>query len=1288
MKMKVKTCSTINMRLIAIAAISMIIVALFSGTAVSRNWDWDQNHDCVEGGGGDEGWGKYGYDGVFRGGYTSKECCELYCKVCPVYANTGRYQKTYSDLTIPGIGPTLQIQRTYNSQEWSSSLLGYGWTFNFGRKLIISRDKTGERRIGVLLDTGEKNYYREDLDGTLTRLTEYGANYELIKSGSDTYTIGFSNGTWYDIRSDGKIEKITDKNQNEMVFEYNSVGCLSRITNASGNYIDFTIGANGKIANISDNFGRTIAYAYDENGNLVSVTDPMGHATQYVYNNKNYLVQIIDARGNTVEAISYDNNQPPRVTSLVEKGETYTITYFDDRTEKRDSQGHRWAYYYNDIGVIERIIDPLNNVKRNQLNKITATSIDWQEDLNGKRTTYIYDDFGNIISETDALGNTWTYTYRAGTDLLESETNPLNVVTLYEYDSRGNQTAMVLDSGGANESRWTFTYDAKGNRLSTSGPSGQTTTFTYDSNGMLLQVTDPLGAITTFNYDTFGNLTQQIDANGNITISTYDLNGRLLSATDALGYTISHTYDETGNRVSSVDALGNITNFAYDIHGNITQQTDAMGNTTTFNYNQQGKLIKIIDPLGNETAYSYDAIGNQLSMTDSLGHVTAYQYDAKGQLIRETDPNGNITQYNYDAIGRKLSFNDSQGGLTSFSYDAIGNLIELTDPKGNITSFEYDSQGHLIRKIRPMLEEESFQYDVSGRLIQKIDAKGQRCDYVYDIADRVIEIRYYADSSGDNLIKTVIFSYDNYGNLLSYDNGNVNANYTYDAINRKISETINYGNFSLTNRYSYNGNGLLINYTGPNEIPYQYSYNDINQIVAVSIPGLGDVVKSSFQWNHPQKIVFPGGVSRQLYYDTMQSIENIVAYNPLNNIIMNYSYEYDNARNVIVKNTEHGAYGYSYDSLYHLIQSSNPDLTYDTFAYDLAGNRISSGIGSNTWTYNANNQLTAYEDIAFFYDSNGSATIKNTSGSIETFTYNVENRLSNFARDNSNMSVEYSYDIFGRRIWKEVEGIRTYFHYAEQGLVGEYDSFGNELKTYGYAPDSNWTSDPLFMKQGNDYYWYQNDHLGTPQIMTNSNGDLVWSAKYSSFGFAITDGNSTVENNLRFGGQYFDHETGLHYNFHRYYDPKIGRYLKEDPIGTDGGINVYSYANSNPVNFIDPFGLIAKACVRRFAFGPVAYLFPPRHCYVSFSDGSTISYDNKNVGPDPAPNTWFKACFKIKDQKGKCTCTDKCIKDAMFKCDPSKYKFFSNNCCDCVRRSLKSCGCKVPLGISTANLGF
>ncbi len=143
---------------------------------------------------------------------------------------------------------------------------------------------------------------------------------------------------------------------------------------------------------------------------------------------------------------------------------------------------------------------------------------------------------------------------------------------------------------------------------------------------------------------------------------------------------------------------------------------------------------------------------------------------------------------------------------------------------------------------------------------------------------------------------------------------------------------------------------------------------------------------------------------------------------------------------------------------------------------------------------------------------------------------------------------KYYCDPFGRRLWKEVNGTRTYFMYSDEGLVAEMDAAGNITKSYGYKPNSTWTTDPLFMKHGSSYYFYHNDHLGTPQKLTAISRALVWSVKCSSFGDGKVGHTSTITNNLWLPGHYYDNETDLHFNYFRYYHPWIGRYLRADSI--------------------------------------------------------------------------------------------------------------------------------------------
>jgi RHS repeat-associated protein len=550
------------------------------------------------------------------------------------------------------------------------------------------------------------------------------------------------------------------------------------------------------------------------------------------------------------------------------------------------------------------------------------------------------------------------------------------------------------------------------------------------------------------------------------------------------------------------------------------------------------------------TAFGYDPTGNLSWMRDKEGKLTAYEYDELNRLQKVTDPEGNVTRY---------------------AYDVRDNLRFLTDAKNQTTEFRYDRANRLVKEIRPMGQEVSYQYDAAGNLIQKTDAKGQKTEYGYDEAGRLVSTSYYHAAGDPTPVKTVTFAYDNLGNLTSYEDGQTSGTYEYYDLSRKTLEAVNYGPFIKSIGYQYYANGAKKSFTTPDGITYTYTYDPNNQISSIGIPGVGQITYNSYQWTRPTLMTLPGGTRKEMTYDPLMRINALAAKDPGGNTVLSYQYGYDKMDNIVNKATEHGSYTYNYDSLYRLAGAVSPALPQESYTYDPVGNRLTSSNASD-WTYNSNNELQSYNGVSFQHDLNGNTIQKNDSGAIQNLVYNEEDRLEEVKDESGAIIATYYYDPFGRRLWKDVGGTKTYFMYADEGLIAEFDGSGSQTKAYGYAPNSTWTTNPLFMKQGGTYYFYHNDHLGTPQKMTSASGAVVWSAKYESFGKAVIDPASTIENNIRFPGQYYDAETGLHYNYYRDYDPRTGTYLTKDQQDVISGSTKYAYAKLNPFIYIDPFG--------------------------------------------------------------------------------------------------------------------
>ena len=721
----------------------------------------------------------------------------------------------------------------------------------------------------------------------------------------------------------------------------------------------------------------------------------------------------------------------------------------------------------------------------------------------------------------------------------------------------------VLTKRDGRNRTWRYTYDNKGGLLSATDPENRTTTYTYDGSGNRIKETDPLSKEKNF---------------------TYDGRNRLLTMTDALGNTARMAYNGDGKLIRQTDGDGKQVNYTYDTEGRLTETEDGNGNTITQIYAEAGggcsscsggtelPVATVYPTFSREYGYDkrYRKLQERDISTETGTLTTFFTYDNVGNLISKKDKEGKTTTYVYDSLNRLVKVIDPLNGETAYTYDNRDNLIALKDAKNQVTTFTYDRNNRLTKERRPLGQETNYQYDGNGNLIKKTDPLGQRIEYGYDDANRMTAIRHYG--SGNTLVKTVSLTYDNAGNLKTYSDGTTSASYTYDGAYRKTQETIHYGSFSKTIRYGYNKNGTKKSFTYPDGTEIGYTYDNNNQPQGMNLPGAGYLTYNGYEWTRPTGITLPGGSTRSFTYDPLMRTKTIQAKDPGQNAVQQYSYTYDKMDNITAKNTEQGNFTYGYDNLYRLNEVNKDSVNTETYTYDPVGNRLTSKTETN-WNYNSNNELQGHDGTTYQYDANGNTTQKTSGGNTQNYVYDVDNRLVE-VRDGSNTLIAaYTYDPFGRRIKKTVGSTTTYYLYADEGLIGEYDGTGVEQKTYGYKPDSTWGTDPVFVKEGGQVYFYQNDHLGTPQKLMNISGAVVWSASYDAFGKASVDASSTVVNNLRFPGQYYDQETGLHYNYHRYYDPGTGRFLREDPIGIRGGINLFLYCANNSVKRIDPWGL-------------------------------------------------------------------------------------------------------------------
>lgn len=285
------------------------------------------------------------------------------------------------------------------------------------------------------------------------------------------------------------------------------------------------------------------------------------------------------------------------------------------------------------------------------------------------------------------------------------------------------------------------------------------------------------------------------------------------------------------------------------------------------------------------------------------------------------------------------------------------------------------------------------------------------------------------------------------------------------------------------------------------------------------------------------------------------------------------SYTYDATGNRTAKtNYLNGVTSnYGYDPLYELTQVTQGGSTTESYSYDPVGNRLSS-LGVPNYNYNVSNELTSSSSGSYTYDANGN-TLSDAQG--RSFSWDFENRLTQAVVPGTNGGMTtFKYDPFGRRIYKQSPNATSIFLYNGVNLVETVNGSGSEVASYARTRSVDET---LAEQRGGTANYYEPDALGSITSLSGAAGALANTYIYDSFG-NLDASTSTLSNYLQYTGREYDTETGLYYYRARYYDPKGGRFLGEDPLRFRATVNSYAYALNDPLRWSDPDG-------RKISFG-------------------------------------------------------------------------------------------------------
>jgi len=915
---------------------------------------------------------------------------------------------------------------------------------------------------------------------------------------------------------------------------------------------------------------RLSLYRYDEAGDLTLAQDENAAAWTYQYQ-RHLITRYTDRTGRGMNLVWQGEGADARaVREWADDGSFDTRLEWDENirlTYVTDAHDQETWHYYDHLGYTYRIIHP--DQREEWLFRDEAKNVVQHIHPDGSEDCYAYDENGNLLEHIRADGTT----------------------VHYAWDSK-DQLIKISDAEGG---LWLRDYDTRGRLTEAIDPLGNKTEYAYNLMGLPIGITDANGKTKQLEYNASGRLTRYVDCSAKASEWAYDERGQLVQFTDAAGQVTRYRH-EAGQLAAIRYPDDTEEHFERDAEGRLLSHIDALGRRTEWDYTEAGLLAKRVDAAGQSLRYQWDKLGQLTALRNENGRDAEFHYDPVGRLLAETGFDGAITRYEYEEATGKLARAIDGQRITAYTFDPMGRLTERRAAlqTGDASPREQDWQI------------ERFAYDLNGNLALASNADS-RLQWFHDPAGNLVREHQHYTRLGQPLVGV--------------------WQHEYDALNQRIATVRPDGH--RVSWLTYGSGHLLALQLDEREL-VSYERDDLHREVARL---QGNRLLQTQQWDAM------GRLSEQVLARDTPAPTHTGGGNRL--LVRRYRYD-ASGQLTDINDTRRGQLAYRYDPVGRLLeaQSRLGHETFDfdpaSNLIDPAEQREAERQRMPRIKA-LDNLLKQYAGTHYQYDARGNLTQRWHNGKEGRFTWDLFDRLTHY--EDERLKVDYTYDALGRRLskhsqahyeerreagphWNRAERVKrnrelqcgfTLYGWdgdtlAWESKIADEDGFGARTTHYVYEPGSfvpvaqavrEEAIELLDQPEYGDYYrqdedplwlppppapaidslaWYQCDHLGTPQELTDEHSEIAWSAEYRAWGVAQeairkASGKAPIANPIRFQGQYHDHESGLHYNRHRYYDYDTGRYISRDPLGLGGGINVYAYAGGNPVAYYDPLGL-------------------------------------------------------------------------------------------------------------------
>jgi RHS repeat-associated protein len=698
--------------------------------------------------------------------------------------------------------------------------------------------------------------YDYDGAGRVTRATSASGDFtEVGYLGSGLFSEEFDangNRVGYEYDSGNRVSRRIYDDGTEDHYFHDREGRLVRVVDRAGHEMSNTLDVVGRIVRTTFPDGSFIRKEFDAAGRTVAATDQLGNVTRYQYDRAGRQIKAIDALGNET-VLEYDAAGQV-IASTDQLGRTTRFQY--------DAAGRQVRITFTDGTYLFRTYD-----SRGKLVRLI--------DQAGRSTRYEYDPAGRMTRVINADGSESKYEYDEMANLVAKTDGELHT-TRYEYDRLGRRTKEVLPDGSFR----LWTYDGVGNVTSGTDARGRTVTYQYDSNNRLIERAYPDGSSVVFTYTPTGKQQTVSDVRGTTTY-TYDARDQLVEMVPPDGRSLSYGYDQAGNRTEMTAHVGGqnvTTSYSYDALNRLTTVVDDGGRVFEHAYDNVGNRSQLSFPNGVSTTFQYDSLNRVVDLTTagSAGIIQSFTYTlgANGNRSQMVEEDGTVRAWEYDDLYRLTSESVTNSGgavlyRNDFSYDLAGNRRSRvrTDEHGatTTTDYDYDQCDRLLSEgsttyswdgngnlsSRAGARAATLEWDYDNRLTTMTLEDGTRVDHTYDhngVRVRSViqptvgpqeEVNYLVDTSG--FLSQVVAETDGDDNLLAtYVRGNdllavVRPGgarfYHADGLGSIRALTDEGG--AVTDRYSYEAFGELLNHTGVDLNTYLFAGEQLERASAL-----------------------------------------------------------------------------------------------------------------------------------------------------------------------------------------------------------------------------------------------------------------------------------------------------------------------------------------------------------------------------------------------------------------------------------------------------------------------